>query len=388
MKDSVILPSAMILCVDDLGWHRGADMRYCGQPSRTGMPRKHLPEDYKVINEIGKAINMKIICPICLAEWDRDNVLTNEVGITNEPYTWDRASKIDYKLAQEMFEAAENSEYIEYSLHGNFHGNYDKDGKQITEMEYFEYKNQSDELLSTMPEEEILRRIDLFFRIYDSWGFKKKIRSFVAPNGIPKHLTNEDLIPLASALKKRGITYWTSRWKHTVCDTVFFDGITYIEKNVKFGVQWNAYDFDPEFMKPFAQEGDEMIGDVLGMHWPNFLRFNAEHNLDRVAEWADYFKKQAEVFGLMLAKDIAFSTSQHVYRNFSKLSVESGKVIVDITEALEKNTGCLSGEFFISFKNDITPKKCKNGEIELFETHKNFKTYKIKHLANIIEIEI
>ncbi|MBR5315032.1 MAG: hypothetical protein IKU45_06445 [Clostridia bacterium] len=331
---------------------------------------------------------MKIMCPICLAEWDKDNILTNDVGITYEPYTWDRKSKINYELAQEMFEAAENSEYIEYSLHGNLHGNYDKDGKQITEMEYFEYKNEGDELLSTMSEEQILRRIDLFFRIYDSWGFKKKIRSFVAPNGIPKHLTNEELLPLASALKKRGITYWTSRWKNTVSDTVFFDGITYLEKNVKFGVPWNAYDFDPKYMKPFAEEGDEVIGDVLGMHWPNFLRFNAENCLSRTAEWADYFKKQAEVFGLMLAKDIAFSTSQHVYKNFSKLEVQQSRVKIDITEALEKNTGCLTGEFFVSFKNGIIPKKCINGEIELFETHGNFKTYKIKHKSNVIEIEI
>lgn len=388
MKDSVKLPSAMILCVDDLGWHRGADMRYCGQPSRTGMPRKHRPADYKVINEIGKAINMKILCPICLAEWDKDNILTNEIGITFEPHSWDRASKIEYDLAQEMFEEAEKSEYIEYSLHGNLHGNYDKDGKQITEMEYFEYKTPQDKYLSTMSEEEILRRIDLFFRIYDSWGFKKKIRSFVAPNGIPENLTNEDLLPLASALKKRGITYWTSRWKKTVSDTVFFDGITYMEKNVKFGVQWNAYDFDPKYMKPFAQEDDEIIGDVLGMHWPNFLRFNAERNVERVSEWAEYFKNQAEVFGLMLARDIAFSTSQHVYKNFSKITFDKQKVIIDISEALEKNTGCLSGEFFISFKNGITPKACQNGEIELYETHKNFKTYKIRHTSNIVEIEI
>ena len=388
MERSVILPSAMILCVDDLGWHRGADERFKGGPSRTGMPRKHLPEDYMVINELGKAIDMKIICPICLAEWDKDNILRDEIGLTPEPFTWDRASKIDYDLTQKSFEVAESSDYIEYSLHGNLHGNYDKDGKQITEMEYFEYKNAGDTLLSTMSEEDILRRIDLFFRIYNSWGFKKKIRSFVAPNGIPKHLTNEDLVPLASALKKRGINYWTSRWKQKVSDTVFFDGITYMEKNVNFGVTWNAYDFDPKYMKPFAAEGDEVIGDVLGMHWPNFLRFNGQNNIESLAGWIKYFKDQSEVFGVMLAKDIAFSTSQHVYRKFSSVKHTESSVVINITEALEKNTGCLSGEFFISLKNGLVPKDCKGGTIELYETHSGFKTYKIKHDSNVIEVKL
>ncbi|MBR5315033.1 MAG: hypothetical protein IKU45_06450 [Clostridia bacterium] len=56
MKDSVIIPSAMILCVDDLGWHSGSDMRHRGQPSRTGMPRKHLPADYIAITSLARLL--------------------------------------------------------------------------------------------------------------------------------------------------------------------------------------------------------------------------------------------------------------------------------------------------------------------------------------------
>lgn len=388
MKNSVIIPTAMLLCIDDLGWHLGSDQRYIGRPSRTGMPRKHLPEDYETVNAIGKAIDMKILCPICLAEWDKDNILRGEVGITFEPKTWDRGSLIDLELTQRMFEVMEKSDYIEYSIHGNLHGNYDAQGKQITEMEYFEYKNPSDTKLSTQSEEEILRRLEIFFKLYDMWGFKKDFRSFVAPNGIPRHLNADDLQPLASALKKYGVKYWTSRWKGTVCDTEFFDGIIYMEKNKKFGVPWNAYDIDPDTLFDFAEEGDEIVGDVMGMHWPNFLRFNYQNNPQCVEHWVNYFKRQSEIFGVMLAKDIAFTSSQHVYRRFSKITYGEKSIEIDISEALGKPTDCLSGEFYVSLKNDLKPTACKGGSIELYETHKTFKTYKIKHTDSIIAIDL
>ena len=66
MKNSVILPAALQLCVDDIGWFRGSDDRYAGKPSRTGMPRTHVAEDYIILNEIGKAINQKIVAPFVI----------------------------------------------------------------------------------------------------------------------------------------------------------------------------------------------------------------------------------------------------------------------------------------------------------------------------------
>ena len=90
----------------------------------------------------------------------------------------------------------------------------------------------------------------------------------------------------------------------------------------------------------------------------------------------------------MLAKDIAFSSSQHVYRRFSKLTVQGESVTVDLTEALSKPTDCLSGEFYISFKNDLTPTSCTGGTLELYETHESFKTYKIRHTDNLVRISV
>ena len=65
--ENVKIPFALQLCLDDVAWQNGADLRFKGQASRSGIPRYHQPEDYRILEEIGKAINMKIVCPLCLA---------------------------------------------------------------------------------------------------------------------------------------------------------------------------------------------------------------------------------------------------------------------------------------------------------------------------------
>jgi len=388
MKSKIILPSAIQICVDDVGWFKGADDRYLSRPSRTGMTRAHYAEDYVAINEVGKAIGQKIMCPLVLAEWDRENILRGEVGITYQPHTWDRASELNLRVAEKCFEAAESSEYIEYAVHGVLHGNYDKDGKQITEQEFFEYKNPEDTLLSTQSEDEIAHRFELFFKLYDMWGFKKKIRSFAAPNSLPGHLEAEDLLPLAAVLKKYGINYWANYWKKQVGYTTFIDGILYMDKCTNCHIPWNACDVDPLLVHDFAKEGDESFGTVVSTHWPNFLRYNKEHNLDRVNDWATFFKRQSEIFGLMVSKDIAFAGNQCIYRNYSKVDVEKNIVKIDVTKASTISPKHTFGEFYISLKNELVPKNTIGGTLELYETHKEFKTYKIKHTENTVELEL
>ncbi len=387
MKKSVVLPTALQICVDDIGWFIGSDERHSSKPSRTGMTRRHYPEDYTVLNEIGKAIGQKIMCPLVLAEWDKDNILRGEVGITYDPQNWDRASRLDIKFAERCFKAAESSEYIEYALHGVLHGNYDKNGKQITELEFFEYKD-GNNFLTTQSEEEILHRIELFFKLYDMWGFKKKIRSFAAPNGLPKNLKSKDMLPLASALKKNGITYWANSWGNPVGYTEFIDGVLYMEKCCNSNIPWNACDVDPDYVADFVKESDENTGTVMSTHWPNFLRFNVQNNLKNVEKWADFFKRQSEIFGLMISKDIAFAGSQCVYHTYSKLDFEDKKIKIDISDCIEKGKDYLSGKFYVSLKNDLTPSEVKGGSIELYETHNDFKTYKIIHTERLIEITV
>lgn len=383
MKDSVVIPSALQICLDDVMWHEGEDMRYKGLPSRTGMPRKHLPSDYTVINEIGKGVNMKILCLMCLAEWDKDNFLTHEIGTTYQPHTWDRASKIDMEYAKKCFEIAESSEYIEYGLHGLNHGNYDEQGRQITEIEYFEYKDPNSRVISCQSEEEILHRFELFFKIYDSWGFKKKIRAFGEPNEPPKYIKAEDVLPLANALKKYGISYWMNYW---MSDTVYFDSILYMAKSRNVCPPWNAYDVDPTHIRDFVLESDEKEFTILGLHWPNFLRFDEENNMQSVPLWINYLKRQSEIFGLMLSRDIAFAGNQHIYRRLSKTDFFDKKMTIDVSGVYKQKSITPDGRFCLSVKNGLTPMSGKGCSFKLYEKHNDFCTYEIEHTEKQMEI--
>lgn len=391
MKKNVVIPSAVQICIDDVGWFNGSDQRYIGLPSRTGMTRRHCPEDYTVLNEIGKAIGMKLMCPLVLGEWDRDNILRGEVGLTYEPQTWDRASKLDLRLAEKCFEAAENSEYIEYAHHGVLHGSYAPDGSQITEMEYLRPVPGTDRL-TLQSESEIAHRFDVFYKLYDTWGFKKKIRSFAFPNGIPAYITEEELEPLTDVMKSRGIEYWanarTEAKEKRIGNTEFIGGILYMEKGTKAPIPWNAYDVDPLLLPDVASEDDEKIGIIFGTHWPNYLRFNARHNPERVDDWAKYFKRQAEIFGVMISKDIAFAGNQCVYRAYGKVTESEGKITFDLSDVLARSGKYASGEFYVSLRHGLDPKSAEGGTYELYEKHENFNTYKIKHTSPIVELTV
>jgi len=393
MKSSVILPSAIQICSDDVGWFRGADDRYAGRPSRTGMPRNHVPEDYIALNEIGKAIGQKIACPLVIGEWDKDNILRGERGISYQPCTWDRASTIDMKLAEKCFEAAESSEFIEYAYHGVLHGNYDENGKQITEEECFTYHDEGQSYSHTgrayiQSEEEIAHRFELFFKIYDSWGFKKKIRTYVAPNAVPAVITSEEALPLAHVLNKHDISYWMNSWKNKYGYTEFIDGILYMEKGTNTRIPWNACDIDPLLLADCAKEGEENLGIIIDSHWPNYLRFHKEYNLERVENWKKFFERQSEIFGLMVSKDIAFAGNQCIYRNYSKVDVEKNIIKIDVTKASTISPKHTFGEFYVSLKNNLVPKSVNGGSIEIYETHKEFKTYKVKHTSDIVSIVV
>ena len=59
---SIIIPDSLQIVLDDVGWRNGADDRKNGGPSRTGISRRHVPSDYRAINELGELIGMKIHC--------------------------------------------------------------------------------------------------------------------------------------------------------------------------------------------------------------------------------------------------------------------------------------------------------------------------------------
>ena len=170
MKDFVKIPVGLILEMDDVGWIDGRDLRAEGKASRSGLDRNHVIEDYVHLKNLTKTIGKNVAAAIVVADWDKENVLRGEVGITHDPEGWDQASKLDVEAHQKCLEVLDEAG-VDYMLHGVLHGRYDENGKCVSECEHLETigdprsKNLTRFLAS---EEDLRRRLDLFFKIYKS----------------------------------------------------------------------------------------------------------------------------------------------------------------------------------------------------------------------------
>lgn len=391
---NVKIPVAIQFCFDDVGWYNGRDLRSISKASRSGIPRNHAIEDYKMLHEIGKALGQKILTPLCLADWDKDNLLRGHVGITHDPYGWDQASVIDYEHCEQARDILDKSEYIELCIHGLLHGVYDEDGKLIHEKEYFKTVNVDGvNKLVLNSVEDFNNRIRLFFEIYNGWGFTKKIRSFVSPCGFGGS-DDAMLIDLAKRLEKLGVRYWANGGFRFEGPLATYADIAVMKKggsyNGKYGPMppWEGYDIDPDLFMPFVHEDNFGGTNMVGMHWTNLLRLNPKRNFDNLPLWNDYFNRERETFGTMISKDIAFSTTQQFYNLYSEIDIDGGKCIVDVSEACAKKTSPCKDEFYISFTKDVSPSFCLGGEISLYEEHREFNTYKVVHSNTRVEISL
>ena len=90
----------------------------------------------------------------------------------------------------------------------------------------------------------------------------------------------------------------------------------------------------------------------------------------------------------MIAKDVEFSVTQQFYNLYSKVDLDDGKVVIDVTNALAKKTTPCKDEFYVSLKKGVVPKSCTGGSIALYEEHGDFNTYKIEHFEPRITISI
>lgn len=377
MQKSITIPVALQLIADDVGWHNGADERHLGRPARSGLPRMHQPEDYTALNEIGKGLNMKVVCSMVLGEWDKNNVLRGVPHVTWDEKGWDRASGIDMQYAEKCMAAAESGAYLDYALHGLMHGYYDN-GRAVTQAQYYPLKYDPEKGVYTkefgrLSREEFERQIQLFLQIYHSWGFQKKITTFVSPCGTKG--TYDDNLPYAQVIRKYGMLYWANSWGAETETVAVEDGVICTKQ---FGnMPWNAYGIDPAYLDIYIKDGERIPGNGYGVHWTNFIRFNPENNLELVPAWIAYFNRQAEVFGVMLSRDNGFSSSQAVYSRFARMDVGEGRCRIDLSQVDAKDAPGLRREFYVSFRKGLRPQGCIGGTIREYEERKEFVIYEI-----------
>lgn len=387
---NVKIPVALQIVVDDIGWFKGKNGLMESRPARTHMNRNHVAEDYAVLNEVGKKLDMKILCGLVLGEWDKDNILRGMKHATWDEENWDMASRIDYSLANACKEKIENSEYIDIAFHGLMHGYWENGENYGNPREFYSYdipldtkERRLDYPVKPVSAEYVDEHIDAWFKIYNSWGFTKKVESIISPASLYKE--KEVSVEYAKKAQKYGIKYWKNLWAEHTCLMEFFDKIVFLNMDDDL-TSYADHDVDPDKLpdiptfdgvnRPFAYA-------VMGCHWENFLRSDPKDNLEYVDRWVEFFKKQARYFGTMLSKDMAFAANQAIYHSLAKVDEQEDIITVDLSEALKKAE---KREFYISLK--VQPQNIEGGTIELYETREGFDTYKIKIFDDIIKINI
>ena len=389
MKNSVKIPIGFVLEMDDVGWDDGRDLRVIGQASRSGLPRYHAIEDYEFLKRLTERTGKRIATALCVGDWDKDNILRGEVGITHDPYGWDRASTINLEKQRRCLDILESAG-ADYMVHGIMHGRYDEDGKQITEHEHLVTRRRDDgeDERCLESEEDFERRLDLFFKIYNSWGLKQKIRGFVCPCGIGNG-SEETVKRMSAVLYKYGIRYWADTFKFPELEgnLKVYNGVAcfrWMRNDTR--MPWEAYDIDPKTLKTFnGGESDRTIC-LHGSHWTNYLRYNPENNFEGVEKWAGFYERQGEVFGSMNSGGLAEAVNQLFYYEYAKTEWNENECLVDLSKVKENKLDCHVNEFYLSVKNDIEPKSCEGGEVSLYEEHNDFRIYKIKHSKDVVKL--
>lgn len=384
--DFVRIPVATVIEMDDVGWDEGADLRLYGKASRSGIPRRHAREDYEVLNLISERTGKRLAAALCLGDWDKDNILRGEVGITHNPYGWNRKDEIDIEAFtgyRDLLDAG----HIDFMVHGLLHGRYTEDGKMINENEFYEQRRLADGSVEYIfSDEDFRRRLSLFFKIYDSWGFKQKIRGFVVPCSLPD---DEDIQRrMCRILREFGIIYWADNFKFPETLRVM-EGVACFKWSHNAGrIPWQAYDADPEALSDLYSDGAKENSALFGSHWTNYLRFYPKNNKDSVSRWVKYYERQAEVFGGALASTLAEAVNQLFYHEFTEMTAFEGGITLDFAAVEKEKLECHKNELLISLKKGIVPKSIEGGEISLFEEHREFNTYKIVHSENRVTVRL
>jgi hypothetical protein len=378
MESRFVIPNALQVCLDDVGWWCSRDDRAIGGPSRTGFLRDHCATDYKAIHDFGRAIGQKIFCAFVMGEWDLDDRLGKEIPyFSHFGENWNNSA---YRVRSEIEKAVEvvnSSDYIDLCIHGLYHGYY-KDGNfnKDTSDYYFRPDKHS---MYMIGEDEVRLRLDHFMRLCREHGFNKPIKGFVPPSGMYRGFE------LSRILHGYGVRYVISSFYRlmrytdvpdpSVLDQVFTENgvITLKEQTKSREVEWYACDEDFSDLEP-------CFG-AMGLHWPNILNPDPEKHAETLKKLVPYFEKCKNTFGIIVSKDIAEAATQELYKKYSQVKDLGKCAVIDVKNVLLTD-GC-NNTFKISARQHLT---FEGAQVESLEHRDGFINYEIRSVSDKITL--
>lgn len=374
MGNFVTIPAALQLILDDVGWFSGTFEDHQNGPARTNMPRRHVYEDWVVLDELGKRIGQKIHGMFVIGEWDKWGLLAGVPHATPAGKNWTGSPWFDEAQAEKIRDFVNSAEHLELGLHGLLHDVWTDGGVYPGGSEFFPPKDFVRGNPQALASADYLRaHFDAWFELYRRWGFRGEIRSFVSPRGESGWHLKDELQPL---LREYGIRFWANHtWTPRPVGCTVSSGVIFSRKEIALA-DYAAYDLDPDYLPLY----DPASAGIIGGHWPNVLRYAPQNNLRRLDAWADWFARQSEVFGLMISEDIGFAHCQQLCKNFSTLREEGDLVTLDLSAVDAAAPARAYGPVYVSVKKEKLPAAVSGAAISPREEKQAFRTYRLDRI--------
>ncbi len=371
--NDIKIPVAFQFTMDDVGWIEGRTPYWDGfQPTRTGIPRRHVLADYQTVNEIGRAGNMKICGMFVLGDWDRKGILKDVSYATKQGKNWEGSPNVDEKEESEIRDFLNSCEYLEMAYHGLMHECWTENGEYLSAefVPPYDFTPGDKSKRAPAPEWYVREHLDAFLKIYKDWGFTQKLRAFTCPGHCFDAWKDGSFTKI---LKDYDIKYWQEPYiSHPIVDNNVM-----LNKMPGFIGFWEAYDLNPDKLEIRSEEE----AGIICTHWPNFLRLDPDLNLENIEKWKNFFDRQKNEFGVIISRDIAFAHHQQLYRHYCEMTEENGKIKIDFTKADEAAPEWFDAPLYISVKNGITF-ECEGGVMTEYEKLDDFTNYEIKRTGN------
>lgn len=313
------VPMPIQVVIDDVGWWSGEDGHTKQEPYRTGIGRGHVPEDYRAIARLGRALNMRPQAALVLCEWDRENLLRHLPSSTWMGAAWNNPWNGPW-LEQTADLLRQSWDYLEPALHGVGH-EYWRGGR----MERAEWHDAEGKM---RPRDEVLRHLDCFERLLQQHRLGPFPESFVPAAFL--HRFGEGEEGLAGILRTRGIKYVSTPfarmhpskppgWRWFGLDA----GVMTVDRGEDI-CRWNALEPVPE---------GELPGPVCGMHWPNLLHSDPSRNHRVVDRWIAFLRPIGGRIDRMLARDTRAFCTQLAYHECARMELRGNAVRLDLSKA-------------------------------------------------------
>ena len=239
-----------------------------------------------------------------------------------------------------------------------------------------------------LPADEFKILVDLFYEIYNDWGFKKDIRVFQSGCGCFGTPYDDYNREFSRILRERGIGIW--QWGGWPRETIVNDGTIYV--NTVSGapfLNWNEYSVDPSILHDcFVQNGKLLFSSNICGHLANFVQVQPEKNFDYTKAWIDYFRRVCSHFGVVLARDNEESASQAVYSTHAKIDVIDGGYHIDLAPVDAIRTPLVEDHFYVSLREKALPREVIGGKAYVKDCRSDHVVYVIERDKDASSVDI